>query len=242
MTPPPRCREDSADLAPAIPILCLIPAAYLLGAVPFGFLVAKGRGVDIREVGSKNIGATNVGRVLGKKFFWVVLALDAAKGFVPMFVGAHLVAGMDESPVKYGLWLAAGLAALLGHLFPIYLGFKGGKGVATALGLLLGVYPYFTLAAGPTILTFVIVFGLFRYISLASIIGVASFSVWLVAIGWWMHWDILGPKWPLLAFGMLVSVMIIYRHRGNIARLRAGTEPKFTGKKPGSAEPSRAAE
>ena len=122
----------------------LIPVAYLLGSIPFGLIVGKSKGVDPRKAGSGNIGATNVGRLLGKKFFAIVFVLDLLKGLLPMLAAAYVLRGMDEGSRKYLLWLAVGFAAIAGHMFSLFLGFKGGKGVATSSGVVLGLFPYFT--------------------------------------------------------------------------------------------------
>lgn len=214
----------------------LIVASYFAGAVPFGLLVGKLKGIDVRTAGSGNIGATNVGRLLGKRYFWLVFALDALKGMLPMLAGAWLVAGMDEAWGKYAAWLACGLAAMLGHVFPVYLGFKGGKGVATALGVMLGVWPYYTLAAVPAVGVFVGVFAVSRYISLSSIVGAIAFPPILLATGWVFGWRLLEHRWPLVAFAVVVGLLVIWRHRGNIQRLRDGTEPKFISRGKGSAQ------
>jgi acyl phosphate:glycerol-3-phosphate acyltransferase len=205
----------------------LVLVTYLLGAVPFGLLVGLWRGVDVRTAGSKNIGASNVGRLLGRKYFFLVFFLDAAKGAVPMLVGAKLTAGLPESPLKYAAWLAVGMAALLGHVFPIYLGFKGGKGVATAAGVMLGLWPYYTLPAIPALLTFAAVLSVTRIISISSMLSASAFPVFVGVAGWLLGWQVVGYRWPLLAFAVFVGLMVIWRHRSNIARLRAGTEPRI---------------
>src|SRR5690349_16872893 len=135
----------------ATALLCLIPAAYLLGSVPYGLLVAKTRGVDPRTAGSGNIGATNVGRLLGKKFFAIVFILDLLKGLLPTLAAAFILAHSNGpatpySAADYLLWLLVAFAAVCGHMFSVFLKFKGGKGVATSAGVVLGVFPYFTLA------------------------------------------------------------------------------------------------
>ena len=119
-------------------LIALAVLAYFLGSVPFGLLVGKLKGIDVREHGSKNIGATNVGRLLGMKFFYLVTLLDALKSLVPVVLASALVHRLPESErtaLIHGLWLLTGIAAVLGHIFPVFLGFKGGKGVATGAGL-----------------------------------------------------------------------------------------------------------
>lgn len=218
-------------MTPTLQMLVLAVAAYLVGAIPFGYVVGKLKGVDIRREGSGNIGATNVGRVLGKRYFWLVFALDAAKGLAPMLIGHTVASALPESSTKYLLWLLVGVAAMVGHVFPVYLGFKGGKGVATALGIMLGVYPYYVWTVVLAVGAFLLVFLVSRIISLSSITGAICFPVGLLVLGWIFKWDLLGGRWPLLLVAVLLGGLVVVRHRGNIARLRAGTEPKFVGKK-----------
>src|SRR5690349_6413378 len=123
-------------------LACLIPAAYLVGSVPFGLMVGLARGVDVRKAGSGNIGATNVGRLLGRKWFAVVFALDFLKGLVPALVAGIFVhlSGQPPHLLDYLLWLAVAFATIFGHMFSLFLRFKGGKGVATSAGVLFGVF------------------------------------------------------------------------------------------------------
>jgi glycerol-3-phosphate acyltransferase PlsY len=216
-------------------LLGLVPASYILGAIPFGLLIARTRGVDPRKAGSGNIGATNVGRLLGLKFFAIVFVLDLLKGLLPTLAAAMIVAhfsGAARSAVDYVLWLLVGFAAIVGHMFSVFLNFRGGKGVATSTGVMFGVYPYFTIPALASLLAFVLVFKLTRYISLSSITGAAVLPLAYLLTGLTLGWPVLGSQWPLLAFACLVPVLIIYKHRGNLARLRAGTESRFV---PGAA-------
>jgi len=131
-------------------------AGYLLGSIPFGWIIGKANGVDIRTVGSKNIGATNLARTLGIRFFWYALILDAAKGFLPVLV-IDLYA-LHHPPELQWTPLLTAAAAILGHLFPLYLGFKGGKGVATSFGAILGIWPIFTLTGLGCLVVFLLVF------------------------------------------------------------------------------------
>src|SRR5688500_3543146 len=123
----------------------LIPIAYVLGSIPFGLIVGKSKGVDPRTAGSGNIGATNVGRLLGKRFFLLVFLLDLLKGMLPMLAAKWILRDAPEEPKTYLLWLLVGFTAILGHMFSLFLGFKGGKGVATSSGVVLGLFPYFTI-------------------------------------------------------------------------------------------------
>jgi acyl phosphate:glycerol-3-phosphate acyltransferase len=205
--------------------LALIPAAYVLGSVPFGLIIGRSRGIDPRKAGSGNIGATNVGRLLGTKFFALVFVLDLLKGMVPVVVAGLVLRGQDPTPRTYALWLAVGFAAILGHLFSLFLGFKGGKGVATSAGVILGVFPYYTYPGLVAALAWVVLFKLTRYVSLASMLAAATFTVLYAVTAIALHW--LPEQWPLLAFAVLVTALIVVKHRGNIARLRAGTEFRY---------------
>ena len=216
-------------------LLGLIPAAYILGSIPFGLLIARTRGVDPRKAGSGNIGATNVGRLLGLRFFAVVFTLDLLKGFVPTLAGAIVLrhfygSARDYQSTDYLLWLLVGFAAILGHMFSVFLRFRGGKGVATSTGVMLGVFPFFTIPSVAALLTFLILFKLTRYVSVASIGGAIVLPVAYLLTGIAFNWPVFGQQWPLLAFACLVCAMIIYKHRGNLARLRAGTESRFSPK------------
>jgi glycerol-3-phosphate acyltransferase PlsY len=208
-------------------LLILVPVSYLVGSIPFGLIVGLAKGVDPRRAGSGNIGATNVGRLLGGKYFALVFTLDLLKGLIPMLVAAIVLHDRAHSALDYLLWLLVGFAAVLGHMFSIFLGFKGGKGVATSAGVGLGVFPYYTPAILVAVLVFLLMFGITRIVSVGSIVGVAVIPVAYVASGLMMDWDVFGTQLPLLAFAVLISGMVIYRHRGNIARLRAGTEGRF---------------
>jgi glycerol-3-phosphate acyltransferase PlsY len=207
-------------------LLPMIPAAYLLGSVPFGLMVGLARGVDVRAAGSGNIGATNVGRLLGGRFFALVFTLDLLKGLLPMLAAGLILRRQPHDREMYLLWLAVGFAAIAGHMFSIFLRFKGGKGVATSTGVMLGLFPYFTLSGVAAIIIFLIVFRLSGYVSAASMSGAIGFPIAYVAIGLSIQppWPILGDQLPLLIFACLVAVMIVYKHRANLMRLLAGTE------------------
>ena len=214
-------------------LIILIPLAYLIGSIPFGLIVAKRRGVDPRTAGSGNIGATNVGRLLGKKFFFIVFFLDMLKSLVPMLIASMAVhripeAGRDRS--IYLLWLLVGIAAVLGHMFSVFLRFKGGKGVATSAGLMLGLVPYFTLPGVIAIVAFIVVFFAFRYVSLGSIVGACVFPLAYLGIGLARHWPVTQSQLPLLLLSFFLAGMIVFRHRTNIQRLMNGTENRFVKK------------
>ncbi len=211
-------------------ILLIALASYFIGSIPFGLLVGKSRGVDIRQQGSRNIGASNAGRVLGRRFFFLVFLLDMCKSLVPMLIASFValrVPDIDRSTLLYLAWVSVGVAAMVGHVFPIYLGFKGGKGVATGAGVLLGLYPYFTLTGLIAIGVFIVVVLITRYISLASIIASFAFPIVYLIFGLSRDWDVFGSQLPLLIVGVLLSTLILLRHRENIRRLLAGTENKI---------------
>lgn len=201
-------------------VLIILTAAYFIGAIPTGYLVVKAlKDIDIRKVGSGNIGATNVKRVLGMKWFLIVLALDALKGFVPVTVAA-LIFG-NKYPF---LPVIAGLAAILGHTFTIFLNFKGGKGVATSLGVFLALAPFSLLTCT---VVFIILLLFFGYISLGSIAAAAMLPIFVFIYGEGGH------MYLVQVLSLAGSVFIIYKHKDNIKRLLNGTENKFDFKKEG---------
>ncbi|HJV67287.1 MAG TPA: glycerol-3-phosphate 1-O-acyltransferase PlsY [Geomonas sp.] len=186
----------------------LLVAAYLLGSIPTGLLLARALGVNIREAGSGNIGATNVYRTVGRKLGIMTLAGDCLKGVIPV-VAAKTI-GL---PI---VWIAAvGLAAFLGHVYTVFLGFKGGKGVATALGVFLATSPLSVMIA---LGIFVAVLYKWRFVSLASITAAAFIPVIVWAVG--------GTR-EVIAMSVVIAAIVIFRHRENISRLMAGSESKF---------------
>jgi glycerol-3-phosphate acyltransferase PlsY len=207
-------------------LLLLIPVGYLSGSIPVGLLVGKARGIDVRKAGSGNIGATNVGRVLGKKFFWLVFGLDLLKGLLPSLAAGCVIHFQSADWQTYLLWMAVGFAAILGHMFSVFLRFKGGKGVSTSAGALLGIWPYFTYPAVAGTAVLALVYATSGYMSLASMIGAAAFCGLYVLIGSLLGWPIFGEQLPLLIAAIVLAVLIIYQHRANIRRLLNGTEHK----------------
>lgn len=210
-------------------LLYLVPAAYVLGSVPFGLFVGWSRGIDVRTAGSGNIGATNVGRLLGGKFFALVFLLDLCKGLLPMLAGGWIVrpAG-DHSPLTYVLWLLVGFAAIAGHMFSFFLRFKGGKGVATSAGVVLGLFPYFTLPGLVALAVWAALFSQTRIVSLASIVAAGLFPAAYLGFAIGLGWSPFAAQLPLLLFALLIGGLIVFRHRSNISRLRAGTEHRFS--------------
>jgi glycerol-3-phosphate acyltransferase PlsY len=200
------------------PWLLSIPLAYLLGSIPFGYLLVKiFRHQDIRTTGSGNIGATNVARSGAKGLGIATLLLDCGKAFVAVKIAQHI------APGNYDLAVVAAIAAILGHVFPIWLGFRGGKGVASALGVFLALSPA---AAGFTFAIFLVIFVITRYVSLASIIGSAFFPLFGLYF--------VPVRTPLVLAGFLfIPLLIIVKHHENIRRLFSGTENRFGKKKAG---------
>jgi len=214
------------DLAPGLQLVAL---AYLAGSTPFGYITGRLVGkIDIRQHGSGNVGATNVGRVLGSRWGFVVLALDLLKGLVPVATLPALFLAVDD-PDRLHWQVAAGTATILGHIFPCWLGFRGGKGVATALGVVACLAGWATLVAAAA---FGLSFAIWRIVSLSSILAALSFAACQIVRLWpdlFTH-----EQWSLAAFSLLVPALIVVRHRGNIARLWRGEEPKY---KPGGEPP-----
>lgn len=192
----------------------LVLLAYALGAIPFALLIGKVNGVDIRAVGSGNVGATNVYRSLGKGWGILTFICDATKGWIPAFLFPLALVG-DFHPGNSGLIF--GCAAIAGHNWPIYLRFKGGKGVATSAGVLLGVAPP---AMGVGLVTWVLILAVTRYVSLASI----GAAIAIPLAGWWWY----GTDNLVLALVLtLLGALVVVRHWTNIKRLLAGTEHRF---------------
>jgi len=189
--------------------IALIILGYLSGSVLFGEIIAKAKGVDLRSVGSGNVGATNVSRALGKKFGILVFFLDMLKGFLPTIIALKL-----RSPESITLTLV-GIACVIGHMFPFFHRFRGGKGVATAFGVVLAISGT---AAGVLLLTWAVVLFITRYVSVASMIASFSSVLLFLASGY-------PPNLTLMA--LLISILIVYKHTSNIQRLIAGEEPKI---------------
>ena len=223
--------------------------AFLLGSIPFGLLIARARGIDIRAHGSGNIGATNVLRVMGKKYGIPCLLLDMLKGFIPVVIAVNLIQ-IAGRPVQvplgfldaWALKLAAGdalkaqiaqiltaLCAVLGHNYSPWVGFKGGKGIATSAGVLLGLMPFAVIIL---LAAWLLLFITTRYVSVASI-GAAAVLPLLTLWGSWHHGRIQDGTWnkPLFVFSVIIAVLAIWKHRSNIQRLREGTENRFERKR-----------
>jgi len=202
-------------------VLLLVAFAYLLGSVPSGWVVMKVyRNQDVRKLGSGNIGAANVFRAGGPGAFAATLIADGLKGFIPVMLGILLGLGDQELALA-----AIGLAAVLGHTWSIYLGFRGGKGVATSGGVLLALAPAALLIAG---LSWFLVVRLTRLASLSSLIAVAVGFLSLIALhlAGWQAWRPVG--WWVVILGVALLGLVLYRHRHNIERLANGRELKIT--------------
>ena len=201
-------------------------AAYLLGSIPFGYLVARWRGVDIRRHGSGNIGATNVFRVVGKGWGILTFILDFAKGFVPAFLFPWCARRLALPVNGDALAVAGACLAVAGHNWPVFLRFKGGKGVATSAGALLGIAPA---AVGIGLAVWLLAFVLSRYVSVASILTAAAAAM----SAWWLYFRQDDPDtWLRPGALTLMAAVIIARHKGNIQRLCQGTEHRFALSKP----------
>ena len=229
--------------------------AFLLGSVPFGLFIARMKGIDIRQHGSGNIGATNVLRVVGKKYGITCLILDALKGFIPVVIALNLVQIEGRRvgiPVEFlnafALHLPAdqqltgqlvhvltALFAILGHNYSPWVGFKGGKGIATSAGVLLGLMPFAVILL---IVVWLVTFAVSRYVSVASIVAAAALPV-LTHVGARFHkgadgltlWEAGTWNKPLFAFSIVIAALAIWKHRANIQRLMNGTENRFEPKK-----------
>ena len=194
---------------------------YLLGSCPNGYLVSRARGVDIRKQGSGNIGATNVLRVMGKKWGYLVFALDTMKGFVAVRLAFEVALALAPLATQREIiGIAGGLACILGHTFPVWLGFRGGKGVATSAGVLLGLMP---VAVISVFAVWLILFQVTRYVSVASIAAAAALPVFVML---YLRLKMLTGA-SLLPFSILIAGVVIWRHRSNMQRLLHGKEQRF---------------
>jgi len=208
---------------PLIAFVAMPVAAYVIGSTPFGVIIARSRGVDLRTQGSGNVGATNVGRVLGARWGYLCFFLDVLKGAAPVVAAGILLRQSGQavpSATRQLAWLLTACGAILGHVFTFWLKFRGGKGVATSLGVLVGFYPYFTWAGLAAFALWGVLVGIWRYVSLASIVAAAAFP--LLVVGAW--------------FASAMALLVIIRHRTNITRLLAGNENRIGG---GGNEPRR---
>lgn len=205
-------------------LITVAVCSYLCGSIPFGYILVRAfRGIDVRSIGSGNIGATNVARTGGKGLAIATLVLDTFKGWLPVFLVLTLPAIPASTPAQlHTLATFAALMAVIGHMFPVWLGFKGGKGVATGLGVFLALAPLAVLIA---VVLFTAIVAFTRYVSLGSMLAAATFPLAL----WWLEEDLFPPA--ALAMCAAVALLVILRHHQNIARLLAGTENRFGARK-----------
>jgi acyl phosphate:glycerol-3-phosphate acyltransferase len=212
-----------------------IVLAYFSGSIPFGLLVGLTKGVDIRKVGSGNIGATNAGRALGKRVGAVCFALDVSKGALPVLIAGFIMETLGDrapSPAHTAWWSAIAAAAILGHMFPVWLRFKGGKGVATGFGALAAMWPVASVAAFGALAIWLLCVRLTHYVGVSSCAAAVSlpFSIALFAMMTGQSNDglllQLQPVWPAVALTTVLAIAVVWKHRGNISRTFAGTEPK----------------
>lgn len=215
-------------MSAALLITIVIVISYLLGSIPFGYLLVRARaGVDIRESGSGGTGATNVSRRAGKGAGVVTLILDALKGAAAVFFARTLVelpgySGTAPALADWGI-AAAAILVVIGHMFPVWLGFRGGKGVATGVGVFLVLAPLAVAAAGIIFLLIVIAT---RYVSLGSIVAASTIPLFV-----WLQHGLIAPVesfWPTLLTAIVIGALIVFAHRANIQRLMRGTESKFS--------------
>jgi acyl phosphate:glycerol-3-phosphate acyltransferase len=199
--------------------LLIVFVSYLIGSIPSGYLVARTQGVEIRRHGSKNIGATNVLRVMGKKWGYLVFLCDSSKGFLAVKLGLLIAADSQFSPVLGGV--IAAISCILGHNYTLWLGFKGGKGIATSGGVALALFPIPVICC--VALVWIVVFYLGKYVSLASIAAAVAlpFAVFLTVAKTGADF------WKLFGFSILIAAMAVWRHQSNIVRLMNGTESRF---------------
>jgi acyl phosphate:glycerol-3-phosphate acyltransferase len=200
-------------------------AAYFFGSVPWAFIIGRINGIDIRKHGSGNTGATNVMRVLGRKWGILCFVLDFLKGFLPVIAVKILVSHKFLTSDADALVIVAGIAAVAGHIWSVFLGFKGGKGMATGGGVLVGIAPYSFICTG---LIWIIVFYSTRYVSAASIIAAAALPVSSFVFSVTGLWKLSAP---FQIFLLALAVVTIVKHHSNIRRLINGTEHKFEKKK-----------
>jgi glycerol-3-phosphate acyltransferase PlsY len=203
--------------------------AYLLGSIPFGLLLGLARGVDVRQHGSRNIGATNVGRVVGRGWGYLCLVLDILKGFAPVLAAWFVFA---RGPVDAAIllrWLLVAVAAVLGHLFPVYLRFRGGKGVATTIGVALGIYPYFTVPMAIALVCYAAVRFSTGIVSTGSLTLAVVFPVAFAGYLYLRDEMSLAEFWPLQTVAVALGLLIVVRHRSNIVRLIRSEETALPG-------------
>jgi len=195
--------------------------SYLIGSVPAGYLAGRVAGIDIRKFGSGNIGPTNVVRVLGKRYGYLVFLFDFVKGTAAVEISILIFNSTHHAEVSRELCaILAGVSSVIGHSYPVWLAFKGGKGVATSFGVVFGLIPVAALIA---VMIWLITFGTTRYVSVASMTAALTLPVTVLAMLYLKRLS--GPT--LLLFSICLAAIVIWRHRSNLSRLMSGTEPRF---------------
>ena len=200
--------------------LAIIILCYLIGSFPSGYFVGKSQGIDIRQHGSGNIGATNVLRVMGKKWGYLVFFCDALKGFIAVKIGVWLASNTGAEATLAAV--VAGICCIIGHNYTVWLRFKGGKGIATSIGVLLAIVPIAIVLI--VLVVWLAVFFVWKYVSLASICAALSLPVAVLAL---FPYVAHGNHWVLVVFSLIVAALAVWRHRPNIDRLLQGTENRF---------------
>lgn len=206
-----------------VTLAAILVGSYLLGSVPFGYLAGRLAGLDIRKLGSGNVGATNVVRVLGKKYGYPAFALDFLKGFGTVKISMLMATGRPpgwNSPEIFGI--AAAISCVIGHLYPVWLKFKGGKGVATSAGALFALTPIGGLIG---VAIWIVIFCITRYVSVASVTAAVVLPLVILVLSWRNE-----NARAIFYFSVCIAAVVIWRHRSNLSRLVRGTEPRFTRK------------
>ena len=208
----------------------LVLASYIVGSLPFGFWISKFLGVDIRNQGSGNIGATNVLRTLGRKVGITVLILDISKGFLPVLIGSIIIFNqlpdsmLDKEEIEGTIYVLLAIGTILGHNYTFWLGFKGGKGIATSAGAIMPFLPEVLIGS---LFVWILFFFLSRYVAIASIAAAFSIPILTVSLDHNYLFPDINSSWPVISFGIIASIMAIWRHRSNIQRLIKGEEDQF---------------
>ncbi len=208
-------------------------AAYLIGSLPFGFWIAKLKGIDIRDHGSGNIGATNVFRNLGPRYGVLVLILDIAKGLLPVLIGSSVILEKipidpavvnDKEALEGFVYVTLAISTIIGHNYTFWLGFKGGKGIATSAGALIPFLPEVLIGS---FIIWIVVFFTSRYVALASILAALSLPILTYLLDHNYIFPDINSSLPVLLFGVLAGLMALWRHKSNIQRIIKGEEDKF---------------
>jgi glycerol-3-phosphate acyltransferase PlsY len=212
-----------------------VAISFLSGSVPFGVILAKAHGVDLRSVGSGNVGATNVGRALGRRWGFLCFFLDALKGALPVLAAGRAIGALatpvtDLPPHDLWWWSAVVFAALLGHVFSPWIGFKGGKGVATGFGAMVAMWPVLTWPVLLALASWLLCMRATRIVSLSSMVAGCALPLFCAITLRWPDTDSVGSPWRPMAITGAMAAAVLLTHRANIRRLLAGTEPRVGAK------------